>query len=170
MKPRIADLNQEERVQELRESINLQKIHKRNCQPHPSIWIKHSGGKLISFTFLTPFLLEIAKQNKHNLPLKLPQNLQKSPRISPNRMHSESVERQEPHYKNDTKYLISLLEEFKNQKLNEISGHEFVSFLSVPGISKIQKKLKNIKNEIMNIRRIKKQHKGKEEAKDLISQ
>lgn len=61
------------------------------------------------------------------------------------------------HYKNDYRHLLSICENIIGKKLNEISGNELIQYLSIPGISKIQKLLKEIRQEINHVRRIKAQ-------------
>ncbi|CAI2361723.1 unnamed protein product [Moneuplotes crassus] len=73
-------------------------------------------------------------------------------------------------YKNNYANLISICENIREKKLNEISGKELVQYLSIPGISRIQKLVKQMKQELIRNRRMNTNLKGGDQDHDPLTQ
>ncbi|CAI2366738.1 unnamed protein product [Moneuplotes crassus] len=74
------------------------------------------------------------------------------------------------HYKNDFNHLISICEDLREKKLNEISGNELIQYLSVPGISRIQKLMRRIKQELVRSKRMRINLEGTDEDHSSLVQ
>lgn len=73
------------------------------------------------------------------------------------------------HYKNDLKHLVSICEDVRQKKLHEINGNEFAQFLEVPGISKIQRLANEVKQNLVKVRRRRKNSEGSlDEQRSLV--
>ncbi|CAI2361320.1 unnamed protein product [Moneuplotes crassus] len=141
MKKRKVDEKNEKVSQGLKEVHQLKKKNKAKVIPrHNHVWLHHVKGD----GRIRNMLKSLSPKKRLSTAIL---NIGNNPSLQKSRVH----------YKNDYIHLLKICENIIRKRLNEISGNELIQYLSVPGVGKIQKLLKQIRQEINHVRRVKAQ-------------